>query len=65
MEKLQLITENWETIAIIVTSLIAFLTQVAAALGKPEFIEKVGVVSKVWDALAGNYGKAKNAEESK
>lgn len=54
-----------EQIAAIVTTVLAVLPQIAAILGKPEFIKGVRIVSLIWDALAGNYAKAKNQEEKK
>lgn len=47
----------------LVTAVMALLSQIAAILGKPEFIKGARVLSVIWDALAANYGKAKNKAE--
>lgn len=45
-----------------ITTLMVLLSQIAAILGKPEIIKGVRILSLIWDAMAANYGKAKNKE---
>jgi hypothetical protein len=58
-----------EQIGLVVTSLLVFLTQLAALLGKPIWVERLGAVGKaingLLDLITGNYGKAKNKESEK
>lgn len=49
-----------ENIVAIITIILATLPQIAALIGKPKWAERVEAVSKAFDLLAGNYGKARN-----
>lgn len=55
-----------EQIGLVVTSLLVFLTHLAAMLGRPGWVDKLGTVGKLVNGLlsflAGNYGKAKNQD---
>lgn len=47
----------------IAAAVIAIASQLAAIFGKPKIIEAIKPLSAILDVLAGNYGKAKNAEK--
>ena len=43
-----------------VTTAMVVLSQVAALIGVPGWVTKVKVANVIWNAVAANYGKAKN-----
>lgn len=49
-----------EQIASAITTVIVLISQAAAIFGKPAMIEKIKIISLIWDFIAANYGKAKN-----
>ena len=49
-----------ETVVLYGPVLLAAASQMAALFGKPKIVQKIGIVSQLFDILAGNYGKAKN-----
>jgi len=54
------ISQNWQTIALIVTSTIALASHMAALTPSKNDDNAVGWAKKLWDFIAGNYWNAKN-----
>lgn len=50
----------FETIIAIAGVVLGSASQVAAIVGAPKWVKRVGLVHKVYKLLAGNYGKASN-----
>lgn len=57
------ITQNWQTIALIVTGTMAIASQLAALTPSKKDDDAVTYFRKVWAFLAGNYGNAKNKQD--
>ena len=54
------VSQNWQTIALTVTSIIALASHLAALTPTKSDDNAVGWAGKLWDFIAGNYGNAKN-----
>jgi uncharacterized membrane protein len=54
---------NVEMVVMIIAVILAALPQIAALLGKPKWVERFKAINKSFDAITGNYGKAKNKDE--
>lgn len=52
-----------ETIVGLITIGLLALSQVAALLGKPKWVANIKLLDKVFNVLAGNYGKARNRHD--
>lgn len=59
------VQENWQTILLFITSVMAIASQLAALTPSKSDDEAVSWFRKVFDAIAGNYGAAKNAKPTK
>jgi hypothetical protein len=55
--------EYLESALVILPIVLVALTQIAAAFGRPKIVDKVQVVSKIFNLLVGNYGKARNKDD--
>lgn len=55
--------QHVDTALVVVPLVMAGVAQVAAIFGKPDIVAKVTIVSRLWDFLAGNYRKARNADQ--
>jgi len=52
--------ENLEQWITIISIVLVALNQIAALFGRPKIVNKINFLSKIFDVLEGNYGKAKN-----
>ncbi len=63
---IEFITANWVEILAAISSVLVALTHIAALTPTTKDDEAVSTIKKIFNALTGNYGSAKNAsEESK
>jgi len=57
------VSQNWQTIALTVTTIMALASQLAALTPTKSDDNAVGWAQKLWNFLAGNYLNAKNKSD--
>ena len=59
---MQFISDNWQTIALFVTTTIAVASHMAALTPSTKDDAAVSMLGKLFQIIAGNYGHAKNSK---